>query len=76
MGEDGVENLPFSSQIFSSEATNCNVPIFFSLSDTESVIVSLVIPVHALGNQVEIKVAPVLIRLPRSLDPQPRETSG
>ena len=28
MGEDGVDGLPFQLQIFSSEATNCNIPIF------------------------------------------------
>ena len=39
-GEDGVDGLPFSLQIFSSETTNCNIPIFVSelykISDCES----------------------------------------
>ena len=49
MGAGGVDGLPFwSSEDVFSDATTYSIPIL-SLNTKESVIISAVVPVHALG---------------------------
>ena len=65
MRKDGLYNLPLRFQAFELEITVHNTPIFFSLSDKKSVILSPANTVHTLRKIGEIKAMSVLTRLER-----------
>ena len=55
MREGGLDGVSFELQTPSSDTTTCNTPIFLSLSDKESVIVSAVIIVHTWRKRERLK---------------------
>ena len=55
MREGGLDGVPFELKTLSAETTTCNTPIFLSLSDKESVIVSPVITVHTWRRRERLK---------------------
>ena len=55
MREGGLDGVPFELKTLSAETTTCNTPIFLSLSDKESVIVSPAITVHTWRRRERLK---------------------